>query len=267
MTRPTLHALMYHDVVEDDGRSTGRSGLGPDRYKVTWHTFVDHLDRIGERVGSPPALFVDGASEASWCLTFDDGGASAVETGEELLRRGWRGHFFVTTGHIGRSGFVDADAVRALDRMGHVIGSHSVTHPDRMAALSRGQLVYEWQASVETLASLLGKPVPTASVPGGYYRARVAAAATEAGITTLFTSEPVRTARRVGPCLVVGRYVIRGHTSADEAARAAAGESEPWLRQYVGWTLRKPVKALPGDPYGRLRRAALASRSRPVRPQ
>jgi hypothetical protein len=258
---------MYHDVLKDDGRATGRDGVGPGHYKVTWGTFIEHLDRIREAIGASPALVVDPPGGVSWSLTFDDGGASALDVAEELSRREWRAHFFITTGLMGSSGFLDADAVRALDRMGHVIGSHSVTHPTRMAALPRPELVYEWQASVETLSALLGKPVRTASVPGGHYRARVAAAAAEAGIATLFTSEPVRTTRRVGSCLVLGRYAIREHTSAQTAAAAAAGDPATWLRQYVGWTLRKPVKALPGDPYDRVRRALLAARSTRARPQ
>jgi hypothetical protein len=60
---------------------------------------------------------------------------------------------------------------------------------------------------------------------------------------------------------VIGRYSIRQDTSAGDAARAAAGDSAPWLRQYVGWNLRKPAKALGGDHYDRLRRALLAARS------
>lgn len=257
---------MYHDVVLGDRGQTGRAGAGPDRYKLAWDAFVEHLDRIGELARVPPTILGDGrAPEPSWSLTFDDGGASALAVGAELLRREWRGYFFVTTGFIGRSGFVDDDAIRALDAMGHAIGSHSVTHPGRMAALSPSALLHEWQASVETLSELLGREVRTGSVPGGYYGKRVALAAARAGIQTLFTSEPVRTAREVDGCLVVGRYSVRDDTSALDAARAAAGDAAPWLRQYVGWNVRKQAKALGSDHYDRVRGALLAARSRRVR--
>jgi peptidoglycan/xylan/chitin deacetylase (PgdA/CDA1 family) len=257
---------MYHDVVTGDRSASGLAGAGPGHYKLTWESFLDHLDRIGEVVGAPPCVVDDvpaGEASPSWSLTFDDGGASALEVGEELVRRKWRGYFFVTTGRIGTSGFVDAGAIRELDRMGHVIGSHSVTHPEWMASLAPEELLHEWRASVDALSGLLGKRVRTGSVPGGYYRRHVAVAAGRAGIDTLFTSEPVRTARRVGGCLVIGRYSVRHDTTARDAARAAAGDSEPWLRQYVGWNLRKPLKALGRDRYDRLRRALLAARSAP----
>jgi peptidoglycan/xylan/chitin deacetylase (PgdA/CDA1 family) len=262
---------MYHDVVRADRSESGQAGVGPSHYKLTWERFLDHLDRIGDVVGAPPAVLenlpAEGRASSSWSLTFDDGGVSALEVGEELLRRRWRGYFFITTGRIGSIGFVDADAIRALDRMGHVIGSHSVTHPERMSALRPEELLYEWQASVDALSDVLGKQIRTASVPGGYYRRHVAVAAARAGIATLFTSEPVRTARQVGGCLVIGRYAVRYGTSDSDAARAAAGDPAPWLRQYVGWNLRKPVKALAGDHYERIRRARLAARPTPPAPR
>jgi peptidoglycan/xylan/chitin deacetylase (PgdA/CDA1 family) len=257
---------MYHDVLESTRDPSGFAGAGPAHYKLPWKKFVEHLDRIEELV-APPVAVDEAFSRNSWSLTFDDGGASATAVGEELLRRGWRAYFFITTGLIGSPGFVDAEAIRALDRMGHLIGSHSVSHPERMASLAADELLHEWRASVETLSDLLGTEVHTGSVPGGYYGRNVAGAAAHAGIDTLFTSEPVRTARRVGRCLVIGRYSIREDTSGRDAARAAAGNSAPWLRQYLGWTLRKPLKALGGAHYNRLRRALLAVRSEPPSPQ
>ena len=258
------YGLMYHDVVADHGKMTRVARLGPNRYNVTWTTFLEHLDLISEIAGRP-SIVADVPSErrvpAMWSLTFDDGGASALEVGAELLRRRWHGYFFITTGRIGSTGFVDADAIRALDGMGHAIGSHSVTHPARMAALAPEALLYEWQASVDTLSDVLSKEIRTASIPGGHYGTNVAVTAARAGIETLFTSDPVRTARRVGGCVLIGRYSIRQSATARDAARAAAGNPAVWARQYVGWNLRKSVKALAGDRYYRVRRSVLNARS------
>ncbi|HEV3408038.1 MAG TPA: polysaccharide deacetylase family protein [Gaiellaceae bacterium] len=267
MARLRAYGLEYHDIVGGDHAESGFPGAGPARYKITWPTFLEHLDRIGEVVPVPPSLVApvagdDGAS--SWSLTFDDGGTSAVEVGEELVRREWRAYFFVTTSLIGTAGFLDADGIRALDAMGHAIGSHSVTHPSRMAALPLEDLLYEWQASVDALSELVGREIRTGSVPGGWYGTHVATAAVRAGIETLFTSEPVRTARRVDGCLLVGRYAIREMTSARDAAAAAAGDPSVWLRQYAGWSLRKPAKAIGGRHYDRVRGTLLAARSRRV---
>jgi peptidoglycan/xylan/chitin deacetylase (PgdA/CDA1 family) len=162
---------------------------------------------------------------------------------------------------VGTRGFVDESAIRELDRMGHVIGSHSVTHPERMASLPADDLLREWRESVDILAHVLGKAVLTASVPGGYYRPNVAVAAIQAGIKTLFTSEPVRRAHVVDGCLVVGRYSIRRGASAEEAARAAAGAAVSWVPAYAGWNARKLAKRLAGERYEGFRRTLLTRSS------
>jgi peptidoglycan/xylan/chitin deacetylase (PgdA/CDA1 family) len=259
------HVLMYHDVVDDEAAASGFSGPGADRYKLPFALFVAHLDRIAQAVGAPPDVADDlragRRGNPSWSLTFDDGGRSAFEVGEELTRRGWRAHFFITTAMTGAQGFLDAAAIKELRGMGHVIGSHSTSHPASMSELTDAELVTEWETSVATLSDLLGEEVDTASVPGGFYTRRVAQAASKAAVRTLFTSEPVRKPRRVDDCLVVGRLSIRRSTTADEAARAAAGRPGPWVRQYAGWNVRKPIKTVFRDGYERARREILARRT------
>ena len=147
--------------------------------------------------------------DGEWMITFDDGGASALHAGEELARRSWRGHFFIATDLIGRPGYLDWDGVRAVAEMGHVIGSHSCSHPDRMAACSWEQLMDEWSGSAAVLAEELGQPVATASVPGGLYSGSVGRAAAAAGFTSLFTSLPSQRLRSIDGCRLIGRYAVR----------------------------------------------------------
>jgi hypothetical protein len=256
--RLKTHGLMYHDVIKSSEGSA--VSLGPGPYNLSWRTFIDHLNRYEEMVPTPPSVieeipWSDGGP--NWSLTFDDGGTGGLLVGEELNRRGWRGYFFITTDRIGREGFLTSSEIQELDAMGQIIGSHSVTHPVRIGSLPPHDLQHEWSASVEELEDLLAKPVRTASVPGGYYGENVALAAAEAGIATLFTSQPIRTARMVGSCLVVGRYIIRGTTTASIAAHAATGDSRPWLRQKIGWNTRKAAKFVAGERYDRLRRRLL----------
>jgi len=259
------HALMYHDVVDGDPDQSGFAGAGPARYKLSTTQFRAHLDAIGDTLNDEPGVVDDllagDADTPTWLLTFDDGGASALAIGEELARRQWRGHFFITTGRTGERAFLDASEIIELGRMGHVIGSHSASHPSRMSSLSEGALREEWRASVESLADLLGTEIRSASLPGGYYARRVAQAAADAEIAALFTSEPVRTPQRVGDCLVIGRLSIRAGTSAIDASRIAAGDSWPWRQEWVGWNVRRSAKAVFGKRYERLRGGVLSHRS------
>jgi peptidoglycan/xylan/chitin deacetylase (PgdA/CDA1 family) len=256
---------MYHDVVPSESDASGFAGAGPTRYKLTTAVFASHLDVLEGALHTPPEIvddLLEGSAEpSSWLLTFDDGGASALAVGDELSRRGWRGHFFITTGRMGESAFLDESGIVDLRQMGHVIGSHSVSHPSRMSSLSNGELLEEWRASTETLSALLGERIRSASVPGGYYSKRVAMAAAEAGLEALFTSEPVRTTRHASGCLVIGRVSIKTTTTARDAARIAGGDSAAWLRDYAGWNLRKVAKAVAGTGYERLRGGLLSRRS------
>lgn len=256
--------------MRTDAGPSGVTGVGRGHFALTWDRFVEHLERIEHVVGMPPAPVHERTRASSerdtWCLTFDDGGASAVAVGEELCRRGWRAYFFITTALIGQVGFVDEDGIRELDGMGHVVGSHSVTHPERMSSLPPGRILEEWTASAATLSDLIRREVSTGSVPGGSYRRNVAVLAARAGITTLFTSEPVRAARWVDDCLVVGRYPVHRGTSASEAARAAMGHPRPWVARYLGWNARKAAKTVGGKYYYRARRRLLNARySAPAR--
>src|SRR5205814_3965453 len=80
-------------------------------------------------------------------ITFDDGGISAMTAADLLEARGFSGHFFVTVNFVGTRGFVGKDDIRELARRGHVVGSHSCSHPLRMGRCAWPQLVDEWTRS------------------------------------------------------------------------------------------------------------------------
>ena len=190
-------------------------------------------------------------------ITFDDGGSSSVLIAEKLASYGWPGHFFITTGQIGRPAFVTPDEIRKLRDLGHVVGSHSETHPERMSRCSWSDLVREWGESVRVLEEILGEDVATASVPGGYYSKTVARAAAEAGVRVLFNSEPVTRPHRVDGCIVVGRFSLQ-RESQPELAVDLVRRRLPRLRQFTGWNARKAAKSVGGNAYLRLRQVILS---------
>jgi peptidoglycan/xylan/chitin deacetylase (PgdA/CDA1 family) len=258
-----LHALLYHDVIDgSDPDSSGLTGAGAALYKLDALAFERHLDAIARAVSEPPATLAPPQADPPahhWLLTFDDGGRSALQPTADLLdRRGWPGHFFVTAGRIGTRGFLSPEDILELRARGHVVGSHSWSHPARFSALSSRQMLDEWDRSIERLSSILGEAVTSASVPGGYYSHAVARAAERAGITTLFTSEPVSRARRVDGCTVLGRFSIQRHTPPARAAALALGRAAPCTAQWLAWNARKAAKRVAGDFYVTAREALLA---------
>ena len=258
-------ALMYHDVAAaGDEDSTGFPGGDAARYKLTPDAFSAHLHAIRDRIHARPttANCLAAGAARPVLITFDDGGASAVGIADCLDAFGWPGHFFVTTAYIDRPGFLTRGDIRALRARGHVVGSHSCTHPLRMAGCSTQRIQDEWSRSVATLADILGERIEMASVPGGDHSPRVADAAAAAGVRVLFTSRPTIAVQVQDDLLVVGRFAIRRSTSPARAAAVAAGASTPRLAQMLLWDLKAIGKTVAGPTYRRLRARRLGASDR-----
>jgi peptidoglycan/xylan/chitin deacetylase (PgdA/CDA1 family) len=250
--------LEYHDVVPEgaDDRS-GFPGPSAAAYKVTPQAMAEHIEFLRSLPDDDRALRrARGGDDRAepWLLTFDDGGESALSEIAPLLEdRGYRGHFFVATGSIGTRGFLSGPQVQELRRRGHRIGSHSHSHPLMMARLGASEIRDEWTRSTGILADLLGEPVVTASVPGGYFSHRVAEAARDAGITQLFTSEPTARVAVYGAVQVHGRYVIRRGQVPGFAAAVVRGDGVTVARETLSWNAKKALKAVMGDSYVQVR--------------
>jgi len=247
--------LGYHDVLEDRRPVPGAI------YTLSRADFVNHvlaIERRHVRVGTI-AQFGELDPQMPVFLTFDDGGLGGYSHCAPVLEQHeMRGHFFITTDWIGQNGYMDRRQIRELYDRGHVIGSHSCSHPERMARLNPAELLMEWKNSCAVLGDILGAAVTVASVPGGYYSRRVAVAAAAAGINVLFTSEPTSATAIVNGCLVLGRYCIQRYTRADVSGAIAAAHIWPRWQQTVLWEIKKLAKALGGESYVRVRRQLLS---------
>jgi peptidoglycan/xylan/chitin deacetylase (PgdA/CDA1 family) len=255
-------SLMYHDAIE--GGANESSGFHwPDAalYKLEAGVFDQHMQAIA-RVCECPAVVSEiisadlspPSSLRAWMITFDDGGVSAyTHIAERLEELGWRGHFFIATDYLGAKGFMDRAQIRELRRRGHVIGSHSCSHPLRMASCGLRQIEREWNVSVDLLSDLLGERVDLASIPGGQYSRSVAEAAAQAGVKALFTSEPTVRRRLIAGCLILGRYAIQRWTAPQTAAAIASGKIVPRARQALLWRAKKMVKVAWGERYLKFR--------------
>lgn len=259
--------LTYHDVVDGDCDTSGFPGGGPAHYKLSKAEFSRHLGAIRSSSASPmilPDLRTSDSSKANaLLLTFDDGGVSAASLiADALEAQGWHGHFFVTTDYIGERGFMNAAQIRDLAGRGHVIGTHSCSHPCRMSACPPQQLLDEWQRSRVVLSDILAAPVTIGSVPGGYYSNNVAVAAAAAGLTDLFTSEPSNRVAVVNGLRVYGRFSVHRGTPVSRVAAIASGHRLTMVRESVVWTLKKILKLAGGRTYLQVRRLILDNQYR-----
>jgi peptidoglycan/xylan/chitin deacetylase (PgdA/CDA1 family) len=269
-------SLLFHDVYAADPRESGFASPAADRYKLSVGQFDAQLaglaqvradapvlvDRSIELTGGPKVaggLRATGGLKASgyrdgtdhpYLITVDDGGVSYYTVvADRLEARGWLGHCFVSTDAIGTRGFLTASQLRELDTRGHVIGSHSASHPARFSACEAAHMRQEWTRSRMVLEDLLGHEVHTASVPGGYYSRRVARSARDAGLRVVFTSEPITASHDEDGILVIGRFTLRRGHPTDRAGRLAG--REPWARyqEWASWRAKGVVKPLLGPLY------------------
>jgi peptidoglycan/xylan/chitin deacetylase (PgdA/CDA1 family) len=235
-------SLLFHDVFVAGPHESGFQSPAADRYKLSLAEFEAQLEGIAHVVAQP-----------QFVITVDDGGVSYYTlVADRLETRGWRGYCFVPTDAIGRRGFLDPAQIRELDARGHVVGTHSASHPPRLSACSPDEIRSEWAHSRQVLEDLLGHAVVAASVPGGYYSRRVALAAEEAGLQRLFTSEPATSVHQERGIEVRGRFTIRrGHPP--HAARRLVLPA-PWARfgAWASWNAKGLVKPLLGSSYIRV---------------
>lgn len=249
MDRRAWPALMYHDIVPPGAEdSSGFPGRDAARYKVTPERFEEHLRGvINRRCSALPQPVI----------SFDDGGSSALAAAEALERHGLRGYFLLTANYVGRRGFLNEDAVRDLHGRGHVIGSHSCSHPLRMGHCSALQLADEWTRSREAISAIVGEAITVASVPGGDYAPSVAEAAARAGFTLLFTSEPTDRESQAFGLHLRGRFTIYRWTTAWAVGGLVAGDWLPRAQQTLAWNARKITKRIAGERYLQLRKLLL----------
>src|SRR6266576_451863 len=249
-----MHAvtLLFHDVVPAGHSSeSGFVGADADLYKLDCVAFRHHLGAIRRnlkgQVTTAPELLAGNTPADPCLLSFDDGGVSAVTYIADMLEEfGWRGHFLITADRIGTAGFLNAAQIRALHRRGHIIGSHSYSHPLLMAHCSQDQMREEWHRSGLLLSDILGAPITVASVPGGHYSRAIAVAAVDAGVKLLFNSEPTTDSQHVDGCTVLGRFCVKRSHTPEWSGRIVAGELAPRLQEAVLWNTKKMLKNLLG---------------------
>lgn len=261
----STYSLIYHDVVEPGAEDrSGFPGADAAVYKLFVQDFERHLAEVSRRVSPTPRTAVDvapGEAAAPVLFHFDDGGVSGYDTVADRLEHwGWRGHFHITSDYIGNQGFMNADQILELHQRGHLIGSHSASHPERISMLADSDLEAEWRKSTDRLSQILGEPCRFAAIPGGFNSPRVVRAAARAGVEVVFDSEPWARRRNVDSCSVYGRYNIQRNTSAQVAADLASGKLAPRFQQWAYWNSKKAVKRVGGKYWLKARKIVLSWR-------
>lgn len=231
--------LMYHDIVMRDDTSSGFQNDSAFQYKVEAGKFEEQVKALSDR--------------KDVAFTFDDGGVSFLTIAAPILEKyGKRGVFFISTKYVDTDGFLTKEQVRELEERGHIIGSHSHSHPDNIAALSVAEMDAEWQGSCKILKDILGHDVRCASIPNGYGSKEQNASAMRAGITELYTSVPTTKANSLGEQKIIGRYVVHRDMSVEDVVSIATDKNRQ-RKMYLRWWVLEQAKKVLGSGYDKVK--------------
>jgi peptidoglycan/xylan/chitin deacetylase (PgdA/CDA1 family) len=199
-----LPILMYHRINVVTA-STPAASRGLSVHPADFARQMSWLKRNGYRTITQRELF-----EALFCgrrlgkrpimLTFDDGYRDVFFNASPVLKRlGMKATAYVVTGRISGKdiSFLTWNLLRALERRGIEIASHTIAHHD-MTSLSDSALLEDLRSSRRVLERRLGHPAPWLAYPFGSFDARVEAMSRRAGYVLATTTQhgAVHSARR-----------------------------------------------------------------------
>lgn len=193
---------MYHDLFLDSPDESGFVSRGANHYKIQASIFERQVKYVKEQHLESKVLF-----------TFDDGGKSMYDLVAPILEKyGIHGVFCIPTDYIGESNFLSKQQISDLYRRGHIIASHSDTHPDNMSLFDSKQHQSEWSNSIRVLSEIIETPVKVASIPNGFYSQEDIDILNSCEVSSVFTSSPSEI-KRYKSTMVIGRYTVSCKTA------------------------------------------------------
>jgi peptidoglycan/xylan/chitin deacetylase (PgdA/CDA1 family) len=154
---------------------------------------------VGEALAYPPNKTV--------AITVDDGCETDLISAASILKEnGFNATFYVTTGFVGKPGYMSSVQVRQLHTLGFEIGCHSMTHA-YLEDVDEPTLHRETFDARKELEDQIGGKVEHFSCPGGRYDRRTPDMARQAGYRSLATSRAHTNSPATDPFLL-GRVAI-----------------------------------------------------------
>jgi len=252
--------LMYHEL-ERPGRPLSQTDPGYVRYIVTEDDFRAQMEWISKSgfAGVSVGASLREPDRPAVVITFDDGCETDLLVAPPILKQfGFGATFYVTSGFLGKPGFMSATQLRELRELGFEIGCHSMTHP-YLPDVEEAGLRREIVTAKNDLEQIVGTPVEHFSCPGGQCDDRVIAIAREGGYSSVATSE-IRANEADTDRFALGRVAILRGVPLGIFSQICDGRIL-WKLRLRDRTNRAAKRALGNSSYDRLRSMLLGARS------
>ncbi len=185
----TVPILMYHHVSAE---SPGPLTVTPENFQLQMNYLKQHHYRV---IGADELVVSKKnhpTPKKNVMITLDDGYEDNYTNALPILERcGVKATFFVVADWVGKPGYMSWDQIRDLQRRGHSIGSHTVTHP-MLTEIGIAQAKQEIFSSKQLIESALGTPVQTFCYPTGRFNAPLEEMVKQAGYEAAFVTAPGR---------------------------------------------------------------------------
>jgi peptidoglycan/xylan/chitin deacetylase (PgdA/CDA1 family) len=225
---------MYHDIVTTTDKSSGFQNKNAFQYKVEESAFEEQIKALRGK---------------DLVFTFDDGGESFYTKAASILEKyGVRGLFFISTKYIDTPGFLTTEQVKVLADKGHIIGSHSHSHPEIFTKLSKEEVREEWRKSYEILKDILEEKDLPMSIPNGYASKIIMEEAIKCGFSDIYTSQPTTKTKLFQKHNVIGRYVVHDNMTTEDVLRIVNSKGCR-LKMALKWHFLNVVKGVLGESY------------------
>lgn len=205
--------LMYHEL-QPPGLDISKRDARYRHYIVRAADFRDQLAWLKssgfEALTVSEALSRSNAVDNAVVITFDDGAASDLTVAVPILKEfGFSATFYLTSGLLGKKGFLGGDQAQELARQGFEIGCHSRSHRS-LQHLGESGLEEEIIRAKEELEAIVGIPVEHYSCPGGFWSPLAAEVAKRAGFKSMATSRIGRNSFRTDHYRLARIPIMRG---------------------------------------------------------
>lgn len=248
------YILMYHCVYDKTVDESGFQNNEAIKYKIRLIDFEKQVIAV--------CRCLEGQSDKRVLFSFDDGGVSFYTVIAPILEKyGLKGLFFITTSCINKPGFLSEKQILELYSKGHIIGSHSHTHPEMMNSMSENEIFYEWSTSCKILENIIGEKIIVASIPNGFTSKLIIDSMVKCGIKYIYTSKPSVNPIVYNNSIIYGRYVV---TNEFDVNRILSIISSNLSRNIVFFRYRllEILKNILGKYYLRIRTFLLKNRSK-----